>query len=288
MILVAGGTGRLGTLVTRRLLDRGLPVRVLTRDPAGPSSVPSGVEVAVGDVRDPASLTAAVAGVDVVVSAFHGFAGSGGGSPATVDRDGNAHLIDAAATAGADVVMMSVVGASSDNPMELFRMKYAAEQYLWHSGVSATVVQATAFAEMWVELLRQTAGRSGRPLVFGRGDNPINFVCVDVVAAAVERAVTDPSTRGTTMQIGGLENLTFDQLAALVQARAGHSGSPRHIPPPVLRLLASTVGELRPVIGRQMRAALAMDRIDLTFDPAVTQRSCPGLPTTAASSCLGI
>ena len=34
MILVAGGSGRLGTLVVRRLADRGLDVRVLTRDPS--------------------------------------------------------------------------------------------------------------------------------------------------------------------------------------------------------------------------------------------------------------
>ena len=32
MILVAGGTGRLGTLVVTALADAGLDVRVLTRD----------------------------------------------------------------------------------------------------------------------------------------------------------------------------------------------------------------------------------------------------------------
>ena len=34
MILVAGGTGRLGTLLVNRLVNRHLPVRVLTRQPA--------------------------------------------------------------------------------------------------------------------------------------------------------------------------------------------------------------------------------------------------------------
>jgi hypothetical protein len=36
---------------------------------------------------------------------------------------------------------------------------------------------------------------SGRILVFGRGDNPINFVSATDVAALVELAVTDPSTQ---------------------------------------------------------------------------------------------
>ena len=78
-------------------------MRVLTRDPARAVSLGEKVEVVTGDVRDPSSLVAACTGVDVVVSAVHGFAGSGGVSPATVDRDGNAHLVDAARTAGAAV-----------------------------------------------------------------------------------------------------------------------------------------------------------------------------------------
>ncbi|MDX6327607.1 MAG: hypothetical protein QOK15_3961, partial [Nocardioidaceae bacterium] len=181
MIVVAGGTGRLGQRVVRRLLDRGLAVRVLTRSPTGAAGLPAAVELAVGDVRDRTSLRAAMVGARTVVSAVQGVTGTGGDSPASVDRDGNANLVDVAADVGADVVLLSVVGASPVSPMELFAMKYAAEQHLRASGVPATVVRATAFAELWVEISRKTAGRSGRPVVFGRGDNPVNFVCVDDV-----------------------------------------------------------------------------------------------------------
>ena len=52
MILVAGGTGRLGTVLVRRLLAREETVRVLTRDPRRAAHLP-GAEVAVGDVRRP-------------------------------------------------------------------------------------------------------------------------------------------------------------------------------------------------------------------------------------------
>jgi len=267
VILIAGGTGRLGTLVVNHLIDRGLSVRVLTRDPQRASHLPEQVDIAVGDVRDPASLVAAVDGVDLVVSAVQGFAGPGDGTPASVDRDGNIHLIDAARTVNADFVMVSVVGAAVDSPMELFRMKHAAEQHLRSTGLRATIVQATAFRELWVELLNQTAARSGRPLVFGRGENPINFVAVDDVAMRIADAITDPATRGSTLQIGGPGNLTFNQLAAAVQTAAGRTKAPRHIPPAGLRLMANTVGRVKPELGRQARAALAMDRVDLTFDP---------------------
>jgi uncharacterized protein YbjT (DUF2867 family) len=265
VILVAGGTGRLGSLLVQRLVDRGIDVRVLTRDPQRAEHLPSAVEIVSGDVRDAPSLVPAVAGVGTVVSAVQGFAGPGRGSPASVDRDGNKSLIDAARTVDADFVLMSGVGVAADSPMELFRMKHAAEQYLHDSGLRATIVQATAFLELWQELLNQTAGRSGRPMVFGHGENPINFVSVVEVAALLDRAVTDISTRGSTLRIGGPEDLTFNQLAASVQAAAGRGGTPRHLPPAALRVMAQTVGRLKPQVGRQARAAIAMDQIDLTF-----------------------
>ncbi len=287
MILVAGGTGRLGTALVTRLAGRGLPVRVLTRDPARAAHLSAErVQVMTGDVREPASLAPAVRGAGVVVSAVHGFAGPGGVSPATVDCQGNINLIDAAMQAGAEVVLMSVVGAAADSPMELFRMKHAAEQHLRASGAGWTIVRATAFLELWIDLLSQTAARSGRPVVFGRGTNPINFVSVTDVAALAEQAVTDPAARGRILEIGGPGNLTFNQLAMAVQAAAGRTSAPRHVPPAMLRLIASTLGQVKPEFGRQARAALIMDQTDLTHDATAIHQAYPGIPCTPLDVCL--
>jgi len=287
VILLAGGTGRLGTVLATRLTGQGLPVRVLTRDPARAAHLSGqGVEVVTGDVRDRASLPAVVRGAGVVVSAVHGFAGPGGVSPATVDYQGNINLIDAARAAGAELVLMSVVGAAADSPMELFRMKHAAEQHLRASGASWTIVRATAFLELWIDVLTKTAARSGRPVVFGHGNNPINFVSVTDVAALVEHAVADPATRGRILEIGGPADLTFNQLAAAIQAAAGCAGAPRHMPPPMLRLMAGILGRVKPEIGRQARAALVMDRADLGHDVTALHQAYPGLPCTPLSRCL--
>jgi NADH dehydrogenase len=286
VILVAGGTGRLGTLVVRRLVARGLDVRVLTRDAQRAAHLGPSVEVSTGDVRNPRSVAQATAGADTVLSAVHGFVGPRGVSPATIDRDGNANLIDATKAAGAALVLMSTVGAAADSPMELFRMKHAAEEHAAASGVPTTVVRATAFLELWIELLGQTVGRAGRPLVFGRGNNPINFVAVDDVAAVVERAITDPTTHRATLEIGGPDNLTFNQLAQAVQDAAGRAGAPRHVPPPMLRVMAETVGRVKPQLGRQARAALAMDRVDLTFDAAPIHLAYPDLASTSVAHVL--
>ncbi len=259
MILVAGGTGRLGTELVHRLTRRGEPVRVLTRDPARAAHL-SGVEVVVGDVRRPADLVPAVRDVTVVVSAVHGFLGRGGVTPADVDRDGNANLVTAASTVGARYVLMSVIGASSTHPMELFRMKAAAEDLVRRSDLSWTIVRAGAFLELYQDLLRRGAGRSGRPLVFGRGENPIRFASVPQVAAAIDTVLAEPGGPGTVINIDG-PTLTFNELAASLEPDLGPGARrPRHIPPAVLRCLAAARSTLP---GRQAGAALIMDNYDL-------------------------
>lgn len=251
MIAIAGGTGRLGTQLVTRLAGRGLQVRVITREPTrGAHLAHLPIEIVKGDVRDRTMIRSALEGVRTVVSAVHGFAGPGRVSPATVDRDGNANLIDAAAALDVDVILVSIVGASPDHPMELFRAKYAAEQYLRASSARWTIVRATAFIEMWAEIMK-------KPIVFGRGENPINFVSVTDVAAAIEQAVIDPDLRGKALDIGGPSNLTFNQLAELLQQTRGGPLKVRHVPRTVLHLMAP--------LSRQVRAAIAMDTIDFRF-----------------------
>jgi uncharacterized protein YbjT (DUF2867 family) len=266
MILVAGGTGRLGTLVVERLVLRGLDVRVVTRDPLRARHlVGRASEVVTGDVRDRASIDRAMTGIATVVSCVHGFAGPGRVTPASVDRAGNAHVVDAATAVGADVVLMSAVGATATSPMELFRAKYDAEQYLRAGATPWTIVRASTFVELWAEIM-------AKPIVFGRGDNPINFVSVHDVAAVVERAVIDTSWRGQVLEVGGPQNLTFNELAAILQDVRGRSDKVRHIPRAALRVMAP--------LARKPRAALTMDTTDMTFDAARHRDGFADLPMT--------
>ena len=287
MILVAGGSGRLGTLIVRRLGARGLRVRVLTRDRRRTAHFEGGrVDVVEGDVRDGGSLGPAMVGGDTVVSAIHGFGDIGNVSPASVDRDGNRNLIDAAAAVDAAVVLMSIVGASADHPIELFRMKHAAEEHLRASGAPWTIVRAAAFAEFWLDLLDETARASGRPVIFGRGANPINFVSVSDVAALAEQAVVDLSMRRATFEIGGPQNVSFNELAASLQRASRRTAPPRHVPRMLLRLLAAVLGPIQPNRARQMRTAIAMDTVDLTFAPTDLQFRFPELQLTSLAEIL--
>lgn len=90
-VLVTGATGFVGGFVTRRLLDRGWRVRGLVRSG---TDLPE-VEWVAGDLSDPASLHAAVSGVDAVVHAAASFSMDFQES-ARINLDGTRALLDAA------------------------------------------------------------------------------------------------------------------------------------------------------------------------------------------------
>ena len=277
MILVAGGTGRLGSQVVAGLLAAGHDVRVLARGRRPPPPATTGAELVTGSVTDPEAVARAVVDARVVVSAVTGFPFR---SPDRVDLRGTEVLVRAAASVGAEVVLLSVAGAAPTSPLGLFRAKYAAEQLLAGSPVSSTVIRPEAFADLWIELLTSTAGRSHRPLVFGRGRNPLGWVAVRDVAALTVRAVATPALRGSTLTISGPERFTLTELAGRVMTARGWPGLPRHLPTGVLRVAATLPGRA----GRQAEAGLAMETL-----PAVTDNAravVPDLPCTSVESLL--
>jgi uncharacterized protein YbjT (DUF2867 family) len=267
VIVVAGGTGRLGSSLVRQLLARGADVRVFARGLSG--EAPTGVDVVRGDIRSGADVERAVVGADVVVSAVQGFAGPGRVTPRSVDRDGNINLIRAAERADADVVLVSLTHAAPDSPLEIAREKYAAEQALRASASGWTVVRSAAFAELWIHVLEQTAGRSHRPVVFGRGQTPMWWVSTEDVATEVARVTLDRSTRGRTVGVVGPQGLSLEELARKVMLAHGWSGSPRRVGPVALRLGSATIGRLAPTMGRQLSAALAMDHLPAETPEAI-------------------
>ena len=263
MIVVAGGSGLLGRQVVSDLLARGERVRVLVRDPARARTVlGEDVEVLARDVRQAAGLGEAIDGASAVVSAMHGFLGGRGAGPVEVDQRGNANLVNAATAAGASVVLASVIGSAAGSSLELFRAKHAAEQHLRASGTPWTIVRAGPFLETWLAVLTQTAGKSGHPVIFGHGDQPLPFVSAADVAAVVSRAATDTTMRGQLLELAG-EPMTMTELARALQAARGWHGGVRHLPRPVLRILGTLARPVNPAFARKNRTAVAMDTTEL-------------------------
>jgi uncharacterized protein YbjT (DUF2867 family) len=287
MILVAGGTGTLGTEVVRLLSRRGLDVRVLTRDRSHAAHLPDTVHTVLGDLRDPQAVSVAVRGCAAVISAVHGFAGPGRPSPESIDRDANRRMIRAAAAANVEhFVLVSVLGAAPDHPMSLHRAKYAAEQALIASGLQWTIIRPAAYLETWIPIIGSKIADNGHALVLGPGRNPINFVAAHDVAALVDLAVHDRSLHGQILAATGPENLTVTQIADRLIADSGRPARIKPVPLPMLRAMSVLARPFSPVFARQAQAAVVMNTTDMTADLAAPRHRFPRIPLTTLNDVL--
>ena len=275
MILIVGASGRLGSVVVRHLLAQGKSIRVMTRNPLSLAHLKQqGVEIVSGDLRDRASLASACQGIEQVLAAAHALDGKGDNNPQTVDDMGNRHLIDAAKAAGVKhFIFVSVQGASPASPLEFFRIKYRTEEYLRASGLSFTILRPGAYMELWAQLIGQPIREQGKTTIFGRGNNPINFVSVEDVARFVSIALDDPRTRNAVIEVGGPENLTMNQVAEIFERASGRQAKKRHIPLPMMRVMSILMQLINPTMGRLIRNGIFMDTANLRYDMADTARA---------------
>ena len=100
-ILVTGATGKVGSRLAVRLVQQGHAVRALVRDAARASDLSdNGITLVSGDLMQPASLPAAVRGVDAVVHCAAFFRGATPEEAHAVNNLGTQHLALAAREAG--------------------------------------------------------------------------------------------------------------------------------------------------------------------------------------------
>ncbi|BCW45683.1 NAD(P)H-binding protein [Arthrobacter sp. StoSoilB5] len=279
MILVVGGTGRLGSRLTAELVRRSASVRVLARGESQPfpRKPIDGVELVRGTLASGADCRRAVAGCSQVVFAASGFGLKRDGNPRSVDRDGALRLIDAASRAGVEqMVMMSMHGAAPDAPLDFLRMKYAAEEALKASGMAWTAIRMGANLEQFLDSMSQPLHTKARVLVFGSGRAPVTFTSTADAAAAALLALSSPSLRGRTIEWGS-ETHPFNTLAEAILADAG-KGSIQRIPVAALQVMAAVARPISPFMARMARAALWMESGAAAFDPAVERAAFPEIP----------
>ncbi|WP_405485300.1 NAD(P)H-binding protein [Nocardia sp. NBC_00511] len=197
MFLVTGATGTVGRAVVGQLLDAGLPVRAITRNP-GTAGLPAGVEVVRADLSDPASLTSALAGVRRVFLATAG--------PEIPTHDAN--LATAATAAGIDAIVKLSSGRAGDDaatdPIPSWHR--AGEQAVIDSGVDWTMVRPMGFmsnALHWTHGIRQSDTVRAP---FGQGRIAV-VDPLDIAAVAV-RALTEPGHAGEVYTLTGPQALS--------------------------------------------------------------------------------
>ncbi len=244
MILIAGSTSQPGQRLIPMLVEKGYKVRALTRDACKLENARSlGVDVIEGDLRQPDTLLRACEGAEVVVSSVTAILGVGNNNVHTVDEAGVRSLMEAAQRSGVKrFVFVSAYGAAQNHPVDFFRMKFAAEEYLKSLNMDYTILRPTAFMESWCARIGMQVMNDQPVTMFGDGKNPIGFISVEDVAKFILLALEDPRLRNQILTIGGPQNLTFAEVAATYERLTHKSARKTYIPAWRLQLMRAWYG----------------------------------------------
>ncbi|HJR40903.1 MAG TPA: SDR family oxidoreductase [Gemmatimonadaceae bacterium] len=233
MILVVGATGNLGMAVTRLLLERGERVRILARPSSAHESLTrAGAELAVGDLKDRASLDAAVKDADIVITTANSARRGGDDNPRTVEMEGNRNLVDAAKAAGVrQFIFVSAQIADVNSPVPFLAGKGQTEEYLRQSGMPYTIIAPNMFMEVWTSMLVGAPARAGRPVSFvGEGRRKHSFISAADVARFIVAAVRNPTALDKRLVIGGPEALSLREAAEVYGRVLGRDVPVRSVP----------------------------------------------------------
>lgn len=258
MNLVTGATGLLGSHIVEQLRRRNLPVRVLVRPGSDRSWLQGqGVDFAVGDVTDPASLPAACAGVDVV---YHSAAKVGDWGPwelfQKITIDGTQNMLATATAAQVrrfvHISSISCYGYYTDDIEvdETFELGYklydwayyskskiAAERLAWDAH-RAGQIELTVIRPAWIygERDRVTIARlyhmikARRAKILGRGDNRLNVVYAGNIAEAAIAASARADCNGEAFNCSNDGRITQQEYFDLLADAIGAPRVTRHVP----------------------------------------------------------
>jgi uncharacterized protein YbjT (DUF2867 family) len=284
VILLTGATGTVGSALLRRLTAAGAPVRCLVREPKrlGPERVR--VQIALGDLADPASFRNALRGVDTVVHLAASIRDQPRGSIEELNAMATLRLVRGAEKAGARrFVFASAMNASLQSPTRFFRAKALARR-----AVEAADLETTVFApsivytpgDPWLTILDRL---SHLPLMPIAGDGETRFQPIwaedvaDCLMAALDRS-PGPSENGRrAFDLAGPEVLSYDEIAELALRPSGRRRPLVHVPMPAVR---AGLRGLERIVGPAVFAT--PEEVDLMEEPMTSPRG------TADAESLGV
>jgi uncharacterized protein YbjT (DUF2867 family) len=226
LVLVAGATGGVGQLTVAKLLEKGFPVRVLSRNADKAQKMfAQRVEITVGDIRQPDTLGAAMQNVTYIICCtgttafpsarwdFQGFL-SAQNSPQKIDAEGVKNLVAAAPTNLKRFVFVSSCGVLRQdkfpfnilNAFGVLDAKKQGEEALVTSGLPYTIIRPGRLIDgpytsydLNTLLKAKTDGKLA--VVIGTGDTLTGQTSrIDVAAACIE-CIFYPMTQGKAFEL---------------------------------------------------------------------------------------
>lgn len=238
-VVVTAATGHLGRLAVESLLARGVPAAEITatgRSTEGLADLAArGVNVAVADYQDPATLDAAFAGAEQVLlvssGSFDDRAGQHRNAIAAAERAGVSHLVYTS-------------GPKAPTSRLLLMADHAAtEQALAASRLTTTVLRNGWYVENYTG---QTPTYLEHGMVGAAGQGRVSIAPRRDYAEAAAVVLTTDGHEGKVYELGG-EALTYAEIAALISAETGQEIAYTDVPVETLRGILVGAGLPEPV-----------------------------------------
>ncbi len=202
--LILGGTGTVGGVVVRGLLDKGETVRVLTRSAERARALPKGAEAVLGDLTDPGTYEKVFTGDDTV------FLLTANG-PSDL-MEGLAAVNEAKRTKAKRVVHLSIHDVEKCPEAPHFASKIAIEHALKESGLPHTILRPNNFYQndYWFKDAIVQYGVYPQPI----GGIGLSRVDSRDIGEAAVRALADGGHAGKTYALVGPDAVTGESCAA--------------------------------------------------------------------------
>jgi uncharacterized protein YbjT (DUF2867 family) len=237
MVLVVGATGLVGSEICQRLMKRGEQVRALVRTTSSKEKLEAlkswGVELCVGDLKDPPSLAAACRGANAVIStASSTLSRQPGDSIESVDLAGQLNLVNAARSANLGRFLFVSFRKPPGISFPLSDAKEQVENAV--TSLNFTVIQASWFMEVWLSPALGFDYANAAARIYGPGTNPISWVSFRDVAEICAVALRHPAAERRTIEFGGPEALSPLEVVARFERIGGRPFRLEHVPEPAL------------------------------------------------------
>jgi NADH dehydrogenase len=200
------------------------------------------VQAAISNIEDERSLRAAMAGVDTI---YHlvGVEWQGVGGDLSVEIEGIRTLINVAHEAGVSrIVYLSYLGADRASAYPVMKVKGIVEEYIRRSGMTYTILRSgLVFGENdhFTTALAKLMGVY--PFLFfvpSPGNALVQPLWVEDLATILTWLLDKNDLNNETVEIGGPEFLTIEQVVQQVMVAAGMHRRIVHLRPSTLRIVA--------------------------------------------------
>jgi uncharacterized protein YbjT (DUF2867 family) len=138
-----------------------------------------------------------------------------------------------------------------------------------------TIVQPSAFMDVWFSKLLGWDHVTGRATIFGPGTAPVSWICVADVALHVRAAIDDQRVANVEVPLGGPEPLSAREVVKIFEQLSGRPYSVIRVPRAVLGVAAPVAAAFDEAVASGMSLGAQTSRGDVIDSPLQRELDLP-------------